>query len=283
MKSIGFVDFYIDEWHSNNYPQMIRNSTRGKEYAVTLAWDEITPDGKKGLERWCREQGVAKAKSIEQVVAECDCIVVLAPDNPEHHERLAEIPLRSGKPVYVDKTFAPTRAAAERMFSLAAKHNTPLMSSSALRFGSALQHAFKHDVAGKRVNFVSTNGPGLFRNYSVHQLEMLVMVLGVGAYRVMHCGTEIVSSMIIDYHDDRRGSILMGSDLPFRLYCNYGENKGLEVNEMSDFFERFIDAMLEFFEAGVSPIAPEETIEIMALYETGMNAIRKPDNWMNLP
>lgn len=25
MKKTGFIDYYLDEWHANNYPQWIRN------------------------------------------------------------------------------------------------------------------------------------------------------------------------------------------------------------------------------------------------------------------
>jgi len=50
--------------------------------------------------------------------------------------------MRSGKPTFVDKTFAPNAAAAERIFNLAAKHKTPVWSSSALRFVDALTEFF---------------------------------------------------------------------------------------------------------------------------------------------
>ena len=39
-----------------------------------------------------------------------DCLLVLSPDNCEMHEELCQIPLRSGKRTYVDKTFAPDLA-----------------------------------------------------------------------------------------------------------------------------------------------------------------------------
>lgn len=38
MKTIGFIDYYIDEWHANNYPRMIRESSAGGQFDVTLAW-----------------------------------------------------------------------------------------------------------------------------------------------------------------------------------------------------------------------------------------------------
>jgi len=137
MMKIGFIDHYIDEFHANNYPAWIRESSYAGMCDVTLAWEELTPTGKKPLSEWCREQEVKQAKSIEQTVEECDAIVVLSPDNAERHEDLADLPLRSGKPVYVDKPIAPSLAAARRLFDKAESCGTPMMSSSALRSGNA--------------------------------------------------------------------------------------------------------------------------------------------------
>ncbi len=119
MKRIGFIDYYIDEWHANNYPKWMRESSRGKQFEVALAWQEISPEGKQTLEQWCHEQQVSPAQRVEQVIAECDCLVVLSPDNPERHWDLCEYALKSGKACYVDKTFAPDYATALRLVDLA--------------------------------------------------------------------------------------------------------------------------------------------------------------------
>jgi hypothetical protein len=157
------------------------------------------------------------------------------------------------------------------------------MSSSALRYGSALQKAVKETLAGKDVHFVSTLGPGSFSNYSVHQLEMLVMALGVGAQRVMQCGNEYSGLLLIDYEDGRRGLVQQIPDQPFRLSCQYGPSGGLIIEQMDDFFPGLMEAILEFFATGRSPIPAEETIEIMALYEAGVKALKTPDRWKKVP
>ena len=114
MKTIGFIDHVIDEWHANNYPAWIRRLGAGA-FEVTLAWEEgPVPPGKVDLAAWCAQQQVRPARSVREVVEQCDCLVVLSPDNMERHEALADLPLRSGKPVYVDKTFASSRAASCR-------------------------------------------------------------------------------------------------------------------------------------------------------------------------
>ena len=42
MKTIGFVDYYISEWHANNYPIWFKEIAEksGKDFVVKYAWAE---------------------------------------------------------------------------------------------------------------------------------------------------------------------------------------------------------------------------------------------------
>ena len=282
-KSIGFIDYYIDEWHANHYPQMIRSGPFKDRFEVTLAWDKITPAGKKPLDAWCKEQNVAKASSLEEVIAKCDALVVLSPDNAEMHEELADLPLRSKKPVYIDKPIAPSLAAAKRLFEKAEKYSTPMMSSSALRFGSALETALVEKIKTEKVHFAATRGGGVFHIYAIHQIEMLVMAIGPGAKRVMQCGNEQANLMVVDYADGRRGSINLMPGIPFGMTIRYGQDQAVAIDTMDDFFPRFIEAMLRFFDTGKSTVPKEQTLEIAALIEAGQEALKKMDQWVAVP
>lgn len=283
MKTIGFIDYFIDEWHANNYPQMIRQSSVGEDFEVTRAWEELTPKGKTPLVKWCREHHVQPAASIEEVIQECDCIVVLAPDHVEKHEELADLPLRSGKPVYIDKPFAPSLEVAKRLVAKAATHNTPLMSASALRFDPTLENALRDTIKGLPTHFAGIRGAGVFDSYAIHQLEMLVMLLGTGARRVMQCGNEQSKLMLIDYPDNRRGMISLIPGHPFQVSAQYGKDQTLVIDTMQDYFPRFITAMLDFFDSGISPIPITQTLEIAALIEAGSRALRLADTWVHVP
>ncbi|MGC8863071.1 MAG: Gfo/Idh/MocA family protein [Armatimonadota bacterium] len=282
MKKIGFIDYYIDEWHANNYPQMIRDSSRGSRFEVALAWEEIHPEGKMHIDDWCRQHGVRKAESIEQVVEECDCIVVLSPDNVERHEDLSALPLASGKPVYIDKPFAPSVQVAKRMVRRAAEHRTPMMSSSALRFDSTIANA-TDQIGTQQVHFMSTFGPGTWEIYAIHQVEPIVAILGTGAQRVMHCGSSDTNVMVIDYGGGRRAVLNQNPAFPFRFTATFGENGIVMADSMADFFPRFIEAMLEFFDTGVSKVPVEQTLEVTAILEAGTAAFERCDEWVNLP
>ena len=282
-KKIGFIDYSIDEWHANNYPAMIRNSSRKDEFEIHLAWEEITKPGVRNLEKWCADFEVKAANGIEQVVEECDCIVVLAPSDPQVHEKLSDLALRSGKPVYIDKPFAPDVAAARRMIEKAAAHHTPMMSSSALRFGSELQKAVYETLAGKKAYFASSlGGGGSFWEYSIHQIEMLVMLLGTGASRVMQCGRGDSQLMLIDYPDKRRGVVNRMKCHDFQIAFEHGNEECQAIKEMPDFFQCFIEAMLEFFVTRKPCVCPEEMLEVAALVETGIKALESPDSWVNI-
>jgi hypothetical protein len=282
MKKIGFVDYFIDEWHANKYPGMIRESSFKGDFEVSLAWEMTRKEGKKPIEAWCREQNVKQASSIGQVVDECDCIVVLSPDNAEMHEELADLPLKSGKPVYIDKPIAPDLAAAKRLYAKAAKYGTPMMSSSALRFGSGLEKAIQ-DIGSETVNYVAVQGGGVFHIYAIHQLEMLVMLMGTGARQVMQSGGKNANLLIVDYGDGRRGSVNLVPGHAFRLSASYGENKCVVINDMPDFFPRFIEAMLKFFDTKVSVIPERQALEVAALIEAGTKALQTPDKWLAVP
>jgi len=281
MKKIGFIDLFIDEWHANNYPKWFKEAARGNQFAVAMAWEEQSKNGRP-LQQWCREMDIQAATSLQQVVDECDALCVLAPSNPEVHERLADLPLRSGKPVYLDKPFAPDKAAAERLFSLAERYHTPLMSSSALRFGTELIKARSEEFAEQQVKFAVTRGGGSsFEEYSIHQVEMVVSLLGTGATRVMQCGAGATNHMIIEYGDDRRAAITLNSRFPFTIAA-CGEKDNVVLNTMSDFFPNLIAAMLDFFATGVSPINCSETIEISAIVAAGVRALKSPGVWVNI-
>jgi len=281
MRKIGFIDHYINEWHADNYPRMIAESAFAGKFEVALAWEETSVEGRKPIDQWCAEMGIPKAESIEQVIDECDCLIVLSPDNPERHEDLSLLPLASGKPVYVDKPFADSLASGKRMVERAKSSNTPLMSSSALRFDSTVTNALAQ-IGDSPVNFVSTRGPGVFAIYGIHQIEPLVTLMGTGAKRVMQCGNEATKLMVIDYGDDRRGAVNLIPNCPFQFDANYGDGGIVVVNEMQDYFARFIDAMLGFFETGESPIPIEQTLEVTALIEAGSEALKTLDVWVEV-
>lgn len=279
MKKIGFIDYYLDEWHANNLPGWIRQSTFKDRMDVAYAWAEKDHDDGLSSEEWCRKHGVTLADSLDDLVSKSDYLVVLSPDNPERKEELADLALRSGKPVYVDKTFAPDVATARRMFSLAEQHGTPMFSSSALRFAEELEPV-RDSLEPDEIAFVATGGGGTFSSYAIHQFEMIVSLMGVGAQRVMQCGTRKVPTVLVDYGNGRRASLQVMERMPFRLSAYTVDGNTHHFPTLATtFFHRLVETTLRFFETREIPVPKEETIEIMALIDAGRRAL-EADEWV---
>lgn len=277
MKKIGFIDYFLDEWHANNYPQWISEASEGK-MVVSYAFGMIdAPNGLSNAE-WSSNMGVKLLDTIEDVVEQSDYLIVLSPDHPEQHEKLSQIPLQSGKPTYIDKTFAPDRSTSLRLFELAKQHGTPMFSSSALRF------ATEYGDINREVITISSVGPGKFENYAIHQVEPIVSLMGTDINRVMWIGTPNSPALLIEFAGSRQAEIRhFGNGCPFAMTINDSTNSTRLIKIESDFFASFTKKLIHFFDSGIAKVDPAETIAIITILEYGKIASQIPYQWVDLP
>ncbi len=274
---IGFIDYFLDEWHANNYPKLFAEASGG-EITIGSAYGMIdSPRGGMTTDAWCESFGIKKAASIEQVIAENDCLVVLSPDNPEMHPELCKLPLMSGKRTYIDKTFALSKKEAEDIFAIAEANNTPCYSSSALRFATEIKALDKNGI-----DFISSRGPGVFDIYAIHQVEPIVTLMGSDVRRVMSIGTAATPGLLIDYRDGRRATMNTWSAGDFNMQLKYASGNVTNVPTCSDYFPNFIADLVDFFRTGEVKVAHDETIAIMAILEKGRAALADPEHWQEI-
>jgi len=278
VKKIGFIDFFLDEWHANNYPQWIKEISQG-QMQVAYAFGLKDPESGLSNKEWCIKNNVEYLPSIEQVVDKSDYLIILSPDHPEYHEELSKIPLASGKRTYIDKTFAPDRATAIRLFEMAEKWNTPMFSSSALRFASEYRNIEKDGI-----EVINSWGPGRLDNYSIHQIEPIVSLMGDEAEKIMFTGTERFPALIIQFSNGRQATVAhSGWECPFHMAVNYESGKSKIINVQSDFFKMFMKELIDFFETGEVKVNSKETIAIITIIEYALKAAQKPFTWIDLP
>ncbi len=272
---LGFIDYYLDEWHANNYPKMIESASGG-EMHVALAYGQIdTPIGGLTNSELSKKYSVPLADSIQDIVDTCDSIIVLSPDNCEMHESLCQIPLSSGKPCYVDKTFAPDYPTAKRIFDLAEASGTPCWSTSALRF--AEEYASVKDAEG-----IAAWGPYGFETYSIHMLEPIVMLMKRQAQKVMYIPGRDSYTMLIRFEGDRIASMSgFERGAPFAMQIT-GASGVQTINVQSDYFGGFIRALVDFFRNPEPAVPHAQTLEIMAIRGAGLKAIDRPGEWIEV-
>lgn len=272
MKKIGFVDYYLSEWHANNYPAWMKAAGEklGYDFEIAYAWAELDVSPLDGVttDGWCEKFGVQRCKTLEELCERSDYIVVLAPSNPETHLGYAKTVLKYGKNTYIDKTFAPDLKTAEEIFALGEKYGTKFFSSSALRYADELS-----EIAGKAKGVAIRGGGSNVGEYIIHQVEMLVKCMGIGAESVKVTKNYDQYYGEVAYKDGRLASLHFAPVLDFSLVAvgESGESRVIIPN--SPFFDNLISDVLTFFETGKIPFDTKETLEVMKIREMFLSEV----------
>lgn len=287
MIKIGFADYYLNNWHADYYPGFLRDviARFGYDARVTHAFGihDAPPQGGLTTAEWCAQRNITPASSMEELVDSVDAIMVIAADDARWHEEVCQLPLRSGKPVFVDKTFAPDLETGKRLFALAEDHNTPVFSSSAQRYcQSILDYKAAHLECPR---FVSTVGPHSLDSYAVHQLEPIVALMGTGVKRLKGFAVgSAVTQLILDYGDGRMANFVQSPQpwAEFNFMVSDGETGQRLVSDDSNFYHNLAKAILDFFVHGVCPVRKEETLEILSIIDAARIARVRQDTWLDI-
>lgn len=275
MKKIGFVDYYLSEWHANNYPAWI--SEIDPEFSVAYAWAEcdVSPVDGVTTDEWCRKFGASRCGTIGELCEKSDFIIILSPDNPENHLRYAEEVFPCGKPCYMDKTFAPDAETARKIFALAERYGVKLFSSSALRFADELSSIREN------VRSVTVSGGGRFDIYLIHFVEIAVRLMGADVESVTAFSVTQNTSLALRYRDGRVAvlNLYRAKGAPgFEVAPEWGEDgfRAPYIRIGNDFFKRLIAAILAMFRGGDVPVDPAETITVMGILDVAKRAAAHP-------
>ena len=270
MKKIGFIDFYISEWHANNYPAWIKEKSAvvGEEFKVAYCWAEkdVSPVDNRTTAEWCQAFDVEECSSIKEICEKSDVIMILSPSNPEKHLEYCQEAFKhvQGKRVYVDKTFAPDYETAKKIFDIAEEYGVEFFSTSALRYSTQLQGI-------ENLNTITVYGGGRLCE------EMCVKTMGFGAEKVkMNLLEDGTKKFTISYKDGRVADL------------NYNINTGFKVVidgnviEVSDFFPNLLERILRFYNGEPCDFDTKQTLEVIGIREAVVASLDKEDTWIEV-
>jgi hypothetical protein len=213
--------------------------------------------------------GVQFYDSIEALCKNVDVVLLESVDGRPHLEQVKPV-LKAGKPVFIDKPMAGSLRDAIEIFRLAQAAKVPVFSSSGLRFAKDNQ-AVRNGSLGK-VIYAETYGPcsiephhpDLFW-YGVHGVEALFTVMGTGCETVQRGTTTNGAVEVIGIWSDGRKGIYREDEKGF-----HGLAKGEKGEGRAGTFDGYVPlvaGIMQFFQTGVAPVKPQETIEILAFME----------------
>lgn len=280
MKTIGFIDYYIDEWHANNYPRLIKEVCKdtGMDFCVKYVWAEenLPPHGGKSTDEWCIDNGCEECETIEDLCEKSDFILILSPSNPEKHFEYAKRALKYKKNTYIDKTFAPDYAEAEKIFDIAGKYKTRIFSSSALRYADELD-----GFAGVK-SIITTGGGGNLPEYIIHQIEMAQKVLAAKplAVKVEKQGIQYICSAV--FKNKKKACMIYSPSMPFTACGETADGRDIFKTIDSNYFKNLISDILRFYETGEPSFDAVQTLDVMRLRTGVINALDNPGEYVTL-
>ena len=227
--------------------------------------------------------------SIDELLRRVDAVMLESVDARAHLAQARAV-LAARKPLFVDKPFTASVKDAVALARLAREHNTPIFSSSSLRFTDDVQ-GVKRDARVQQVQGAITWGPATLEPhhpdlfwYGIHAVEMLYTFMGPGCERVTRTHTAGADAVVGQWKDGRIG-IVRGTRDSAQTYGQvvFGPKAIVTMPEPSttpasaaaaasnapkrSSYYGLLVAIVDFFRTGTSPVPIDETLEIMAFME----------------
>jgi predicted dehydrogenase len=225
--------------------------------------------------------------SIDELVRRVDAVMLESVDARAHLAQARAV-LAARKPLFVDKPFTASVKDAVALARLAREHNTPIFSSSSLRFTDDVQ-GVKRDARVQQVQGAITWGPATLEPhhpdlfwYGIHAVEMLYTFMGPGCERVTRTHTAGADAVVGHWKDGRIG-IVRGTRDSAQTYGQvvFGPKAIVTTPESPttpaaaaapnatkrSSYYGLVVAIVDFFRTGRSPVPIDETLEIMAFME----------------
>ncbi|PKO20077.1 hypothetical protein CVU37_01005 [candidate division BRC1 bacterium HGW-BRC1-1] len=283
MMKIGFIDHHLENYHADVFHKLLNGPIGAGKVEIVAAYES---DPKSDLD-WCKEKGVPRASSAAEVVDKCDALMVLAPDNLVEHLKLGREALASGKPTLVDKMLSPVLADAREIIEIAEKHNTPLISSSSLRFSTELEELIAR-LDGP-VTAVYGRGFGNFPVYGIHTIAPAMRLLGdAPVKRVIDTG--MAHNHLVTIDDGTRRTFLevrqssnQNDASPWMVGVMVsGRLEVALVKKHDDFYANLMRETVKFFETRQSPMSTLEMLRSVAVQEAAEFSLKQGGQWVDV-
>jgi Oxidoreductase family, NAD-binding Rossmann fold len=220
--------------------------------------------------------GVEIVPTIEALLEKVDVIFLESNDGRPHLEQIRPC-LAAHKPVFIDKPIAGSLVDAIKIFDEAKKAGVPIFSSSSLRFGKATLAA-RAGSLGKVSQAETTSPAGLEPHhpdlfwYGIHGVESLFTVMGTGCVSVKRGTTPDGKITVTGTWDGgRKGTFTESKGYGGKAIGDKGES----AVGAYEGYDPLLFAAVHFFRTGISPVSPEETLEIYAFMEAADESKRR--------
>ncbi|QDV53576.1 family 16 glycoside hydrolase [Gimesia fumaroli] len=234
-----------------------------------------------GYTKQVREMGVEIVDSIDELMKKVDVVFLETNDGRPHLEQAIPV-FQAGKPVFIDKPIAGSLTDAVALFELSRKYNTPMFSSSSLRFSKGAQR-LRNGEEGK-ITKCSTHSPCSLEAthpdlywYGIHGVETLFTVMGPGCQTAKRTVSNADRDEVVGkWSGGREGQFSGVRKGAPKGYGGTAVGKNGEVAVGGyDGYKPLLVEIAKFFRTGKPPVSEEETLEIYSFMEAADESKRQ--------
>lgn len=278
----------LDTSHCIAFAKLLNETDNPKHVPgcrLTVVYPKGSPDIESSVSRvpgyteQITKLGVEVVHDLEAMIQQVDAVLLETNDGRPHLEQVIPV-LKAGKPCFIDKPIAGSLADCIAIFQLAKHYQTPVFSSSSLRYGTntqAVRAGSIGDVTGAATwspCSLEPTHPDLFW-YGIHGVESLFTVMGPGVETVVRTQTDNFELVTGTWTDGRIGTfrgIRSGKS-------GYGGTafgtKGIAEIGSYNGYDPLLVEIVRFFKTGELPVSPEETTDIYAFMEAADESKRQ--------
>lgn len=284
---IGIIG--LDTSHVTAFTALINNE-KNKDHVpggkVVAAFKGGSPDVEssasrvEGYTKDLQEKfGVKIVPTIEELCQQVDAVLIESVDGRPHLEQARPV-IKAGKPMFIDKPVAGSLRDAIEIYRLAKEAKVPVFSSSSYRFYDSMAQLKTNDVGS--VRGAISYGPAHLEShhpdfywYGVHAAEALYTVMGKGCETVVRTSTPEFDIATGTWTDGRVGTLygLRTKATPHQVTI-FG-SKAVAQQKGSGTYAPLVREIMKFFQTGVAPVSPDETIELFAFMEAADESKRQ--------
>lgn len=283
---IGMIG--LDTSHCLAFAELFNKQEADPEVAgfrVVLVYPKGSPDIESSVKRVpdytvkIKALGVEVCDDLDTMISQVDAVLLETNDGRPHLEQVAPV-LKAHKPVFIDKPIAGSLVDAIAIFELAKHYQTPVFSSSSLRFSKTAQ-----EIRGGSIGDVTgcdayspcsleATHPDLFW-YGIHGCETLFTVMGAGCESVVRTSTENFDQVTGIWSGGRigtfRGIRAGGSGYGGTAFGS----KGIAALGEYGGYRPLVVEIAKFFRTGTAPVSSDETIDLYAFMEAADESKRQ--------
>ena len=279
----------LDTSHVTAFTKLI-NDTKSKDHVpggkVVVAFQggssdiESSASRVAGYTRQLQEDyGVKIVPTIEELCQQVDAVLLESVDGRPHLAQARPV-IQARKRLFIDKPVAGSLRDAFEICRLAQEAKVPVFSASSYRFYLSLEEVKRTNVGEIRsvISYgpahLEPHHPDLFW-YGVHPTEALFTILGPGCETVVRTTTPDTDVITGTWSDGRIGTLhaLRAGPTPHKVIV-FG-TKGVAEQKGSGDYAPLVREIMKFFQTGVAPVSPEETLAIFSFMEAADESKRQ--------